>query len=347
MTNDIEHEHTSDTDSDATGARQPVEHIGDGEAGHAVLAYLWRGFARYGSGGMHESDYRLIMDDDQWMMVRDLLQRYLAMDDLDDAVRAIRDREMQRLADSSQTDTEPEPTPPGLPQGWWTLLEAAYERLGDEEGLRRIYMCYIVTNRLPRPRKSPEATGLGLVIDPMHYVRKLKTLSGEHWSEDVRCMVRVHQRHYRDPMFAGWQLSYEALLRSERLSDAAWRYCRVRCLSRYASADEAVGLMSTMFDVVAERHAEEVCNLLLDSLRDADSPMLCEDSPERVEQVIAVLRKCLPYDADRVHAECERLHGMYRRRRQLRSALEALMGGWTQPMGPPVTCMPRHDYRLR
>ena len=29
---------------------------------------------------------------------------------------------------------------------------------------------------------------------------------------------------------------------------------------------------------------------------------------------------------DRVRAECERLHGMYRRRRRLRSALEALMG---------------------
>ncbi|WP_126029558.1 hypothetical protein [Bifidobacterium callimiconis] len=309
-------------------------HIGDGEAGHAVLEYVWSSFARYHSSDMRESDYRLIMDDRQWATVCDLLQGYLAMDDLDNAVRVFRDRRMQELADSCLPDAEPTPAPPGLPQGWWTLLEAAYERLGNENGLRRIYACYIVTDRLPWSRKASdvpdsEVPRHGREIDHDYYVRKLKTLSGEHWPEDVRRIVRVHQRYYRDPMFAGRQLSYEELLRSERLSDAAWRYCKVRSHPRYSLLDDAAELMEDMFDVVAEQHAEEACNILLVPLRDADSSILKNDSPELVAQVIEVLRKCQPYVADRVCAECERLYGMYRHRQRLRGELKKLMGELT------------------
>ncbi|OZG58458.1 hypothetical protein BTIS_0827 [Bifidobacterium tissieri] len=303
-------------------------HIGDGEAGRAVLEYVWSSFARYHSDDMRESDYRLIMDDQQWAMVRDLLQRYLAMDDLDDAVQVFRDREMGKLADSCLPDAVPSPAPPGLPQGWWTLLEAAYECLGDEEGLRRIYACYIVTDRLPWHRRSQMPSRVPRherEIDSAHYVRKLKTLSGEHWPEDVRRMVEVHQRYYRDPMLSGRQLAYEELLLSERLSDAAWRYCKVRCHSRYTLASEAAELMERMFDVVSERHAEEACDILLAPLHDADSPMLSNDSPERVTQIITVLRKCLPYVGNRVREECERLYGMYRHRQLLRSELKKLL----------------------
>ncbi|KAA8829873.1 hypothetical protein [Bifidobacterium tissieri] len=311
-----------------TEVNDESRHIGDGEAGRAVLEYVWSSFARYHSDDMRELDYRLIMDDQQWVMVRDLLQQYLAMDDLDNAVQVFRDREMKKLADSCLPDAVPSPASPGLPQGWWTLLEAAYERLGDEEGLRRIYACYIVTDRLPWYRRKRDPSRIprhGNEIDSAHYVRKLKTLSGEHWPEDVRRMVAVHQRYYRDPMLSGRQLAYEELLLSERLSDAAWRYCKVRCRSRYALVGEGAKLMERMFDIVSKRHAEEACDILLAPLHDADSPMLSNDSPEHVTQIIAVLRKCLPYVENQVREECERLYGMYRHRQLLRSEVKKLL----------------------
>lgn len=330
MTNDIEREHTMDVDPEVADTHPRADHIGDGAAGRAVSAYVFDSFGRYRLDDMRESDYLLVMDDRQWAMTRDLLQRYLAMDDLDHAVKTIRDQETRELADIGLPDANPSPAPPGLPQGWWTLLEAAYERLGDEDSLRRIYACYIVTDRLPWRRKTSGVPGFavprrGREIDYGLYVRKLKALAGEQWPEDVRRMVRVHQRYYRDPMFAGRQLAYEELLRSERLSDAAWRYCKVRSHPRYALADDAAELMDTMFDIVVEHHAEDVCNILLAPLRDADSPILKSDSPELVSQVIEVLRKCRPYAEDHVREECERLYAMYRHRTNLRFELKKLL----------------------
>lgn len=326
MTNDVEREHSMDGNPEVVDTHPRADHIGDGAAGRAVSAYVFDSFGRYRLDDVRESDYLLVMDDRQWEMVRDLLQWYLAMDDLDHAVKVIRDQKTRELADIGLSDANPSPVPPGLPQGWWTLLEAAYERLGDEDGLRRIYACYIVTDRLPWDQKISDVPRHGREIDYAHYVRKLKALSGDRWPEDVRRMVRVHQRYYRDPMFAGRQLAYEELLRSERLSDAAWRYCKVRSHPRYALADDAAELMDTMFDIVVEHHAEDVCNILLAPLRDADSPILKSDSPELVAQVIEVLRKCQPYVEDRVRAECERLYAMYRHRQRLRGELKKLMG---------------------
>ncbi|OXN01049.1 hypothetical protein [Bifidobacterium vansinderenii] len=330
MTNDIEGEHTMDVDPEVADTHPRADHIGDGAAGRAVSAYVFDSFGRYRLDDTSESDYLLVMDDRQWAMTRDLLQWYLAMDDLDHAVKTIHDQKTRELADIGLPDANPSPAPPGLPQGWWTLLEAAYERLGDEDGLRRIYACYIVIDRLPWRWKISGVPGFdvprrGREIDYGLYVRKLKALAGEQWPEDVRRMVRVHQRYYRDPIFAGRQLAYEELLRSERLSDAAWRYCKVRCRSRYVVASTAAELMDTMFDIVVEHHAEDVCNILLSPLRDADSPILKSDSPELVAQVIEVLRKCQPYVENRVHEECERLYAMYRHRQRLRGELKRLL----------------------
>lgn len=75
----------------------------------------------------------------------------------------IANRHTARLLGNCQPDVEetidmdtqvwPKRDVPGLeetlPHGWFTMLEAAYERLGDSAGLAKVYAIYIAQGRLP------------------------------------------------------------------------------------------------------------------------------------------------------------------------------------------------------
>ena len=99
-----------------------------------------------------------------------------------------------------------------LPHGWFTMLEAAYERLDDPARLAKVYAVYIAQGRLPQDAR---------------YVDRLRWLLGD--SVELTRMIggltggfRLPQDNRMRPVAS---LPYEHLLREFRLSDEAIAYC--------------------------------------------------------------------------------------------------------------------------
>ena len=125
-----------------------------------------------------------------------------------------------------------------LPHGWFTMLEAAYERLGDPTRLARVYAVYIAQGRLPQDAR---------------YVDRLRWLLGD--SGELTSMLGALTGKFRLPHDARMRpvasLAYEHLLREFGLSGEAVAYCE--SLNRYDRR-----CARRLADVTAIGHADRV-----------------------------------------------------------------------------------------
>lgn len=294
--------------------------IGDGAAGREIYAYIYDHFGGYALTRDETSDYSMVTDVQGWRWIRDFMQRLLAMDDgLETAIRVRTARETSRMFEEchcGQEDERANPPildPPGI---CWTWLEASYERLGDVGGLCRLYAYRIVmdsSDGKTRAKNEQRAHDLW-------YIRKLRNLAGDDWNDYVLRIVDLQERYHGDPMFHGRNPAYEELLGQEMLSDAAWKYCKARC--RDFRDDKVI---ERLFAVMAHTRADDACDLLLEPLHDADSDLMRSDSERNINRICSMLRLVAgTAGADKARDEIDRLLRMYRRRKNLRAALEGL-----------------------
>lgn len=116
-----------------------------------------------------------------------------------------------------------------LPHGWFTMLEAAYEKLGARANLAKVYAVYIAQGRL---------------LQDARYVDRLRWLLGDTTELDVLLDELTGGFHPAkdERMRPVASLAYEHLLREFRLSDEAVDYCESlgkrdrRCARRLADA---------------------------------------------------------------------------------------------------------------
>ncbi|RSX52035.1 SWIM zinc finger family protein [Bifidobacterium callimiconis] len=187
-----------------------------------------------------------------------------------------------------------------LPHTWMTILEAAYERLHDAEGLRRLYMYYIVI-----AQTDPEAV----------YVERLRAISGEHWAEDRDEIVRLQRTCRRFGMMSAVNPAYERLVREERLTDEAFDYCLTGGMD-----DIAIRLL----DVLAQNpeSLDRTLHYFRNVLKDPDSDVYKQDdaaSAERVGRWIRKIDTVIGYDE--ACSLAEHIVGMFPQRKKLRECL--------------------------
>lgn len=339
----------------------------DDGASRALAAYIRRRFWLPVFAYDRTTQCALRMTDDEWTAIRNILQRLTGLDDLSGAMQLARGRDVHALTyDPDGGDNEDGIdedgyrivatwSDPGLPHGWLTLLEAAYEQLGDEDGLERLYAYYILANLTPaasvahdeddeddetgndecdRDGRNPDDK----TTHADHIIGKLRLLATRpgrfdddsqtetHWHELLDTIVHAFESA-DDPGFPLRSIAYEELLAQERLSDAAWRYCRRGAGTPWFGARERASL-DRLFDVIAIDHAAEACELILRPLHDADSALMREDTQENRREILLALRRCATYAGpDRARSEAERLLRLYRRRKELREGLTAFMEG--------------------
>lgn len=187
-----------------------------------------------------------------------------------------------------------------LPHTWMTILEASYEYLHDAEGLRRLYIYYILI-----AQTDPEAV----------YVQKLRNISGEHWQEDCDEIVRLYEKCRIFEHDAPTNPAYERLLREEGLSDAAKRYCRIK----------STDILVRMLDVVAVKpdNAHLALAQITRMLGDPDAPIYERDDSHSAMRVKRWLRKVEAVYG--LKAACDlaaQIKGMFPSRTTLMNAVE-------------------------
>lgn len=187
-----------------------------------------------------------------------------------------------------------------LPHTWMTILEAAYERLHNAEGLRRLYTYYIVI-----AQTDPEAV----------YVERLRAISGEHWNEDRAEIVRLQRTCRRFGMMSAVNPAYERLIREERLAKEAFDYCLTGGMD-----DIAIRLL----DVLAQdsESLDRTLRYFRNVLKDPDSDIYKQDdeaSAERVGRWIRKIDAVIGYDE--ACALAEHIVGMFPQREELRECL--------------------------
>ncbi|NEG54409.1 SWIM zinc finger family protein [Bifidobacterium platyrrhinorum] len=284
-------------DAGSRHAGEP-EGIFPGEASRCVEEYLGNEFP--GRGRMKEMD---------WRTVRILLEKMYRLPDLDGMLAhsfmtASREKGPGRggPASGAMRSMSPGMSPTRLdelPHAWLTLLEAAYEHLHDEKGLRRLYAYYILI-----ARTDPEST----------YVGRLRRLSGDHWREDRDMIVALYERHGCDLPEGLENPAYERLLREERLPEAAFLY----------ADDNSRDVMMRMLDVIAwdPECAWMAKHRLLETLHDSDSDIYADDGTRSVGRVGRWIRRIeSAYGYDEARAICTSIIGMFPRRMNLRHEL--------------------------
>lgn len=301
--------------------------LGSGEALLAVCDYA---FDRFGISSFHHDKpaYDVLMNQLQWEQIREILQRVLLMHDLEAAVQFHEERFMRSLANSCTEDVPKiGGADLGLPHGWFTVLEAAYERLADADGLCRIYAYYIIMGTdAEEPLKLNEYSPVPFFFN--HYVEKLHDLAGERWPEFVQRIENLYDKYRSDPLFHSRNRQYEALLIQERHGGAAIQYCSQRCKDWY---DET--LVSDLFAVMAEYDLGQAADLLLQPLHDADSKLMRDNTFEGAQRVVNLLRRAdISSNCALVRQEAERLIRMYRHREYLKSLLKDLIKELPQEM---------------
>lgn len=350
--------------------------LGAGVASRMVADYVRRRFWLPAFAYDRTPECALRINGDEWMVIRDVLEWLLGLGNLDTAMQLVRGRDVHELTHDPDCDEEDEeedddwecgyrmvhPQDPGLPNGWMTLLEAAYEQLGDAEGLERLYAYYILTD-LPTTQAhgigtneeeeeetdegsdgTDEENGRhcpsgGTASNPNGIIDRLRHLAMRdedadraqtHWHELLDAIVHAFEIA-DDPGFPIRSRTYEELLNRERLSDAAWRYCRRGSDTPWFGTRERARL-NRLFDTVAINHAGEACELLLRPLHDADSALMHDDTMENRREIMRTLRRCGDHmGAGRAHAEAERLFRLYRSRTELRDAIAAFMEALPTP----------------
>lgn len=326
------------------------------KASQAVTDYVrrrfWLPIFRYD----RTPDRVLRLNGDQWRAIRDALEPLYGLADLRIAMQLARGRDANALsaceADDDDDDDDDEDGPdedgyrvvdggadPGLPHGWLTLLEAAYERLGDAKGLERLYAYYICNNILRDdddcddddnagggPGDSVDNTYIGRLHDLVMRSAEDKPSADTLWRTMLGNIVEAFE-YADDPGFPVDSRSYETLLARERLSDAAWRYCETHADMQWHPA-QTRDLLDRLFDAAAINHATEICELLLLPLHDADSDLMSEDSEENRREILRTLERCAAHlGVERAHAEAGRLHRLYRGRKELRESLARFLAG--------------------
>lgn len=157
-------------------------------------------------------DYEQAMpDEEEWRFIRNKLQKLTAMNDLEQALcryRRALDRQLEREEEHERQEEErrrnPKPGPPwevcagipdppgfmrngdpDLPQGWLTVLEAAYEHFDDHDGLVNLNTFYYITECDYRP-----------MSDSGKHLDKVQELCGEHWKEQCERMISLIAKYY-------------------------------------------------------------------------------------------------------------------------------------------------------
>lgn len=278
---------------------------------------------------MKEFPTRKRLKEMDWRTVRILLERLYCPQDLEGMMRHAGLKSLGAGHDDPADGSAnmrllvPGTTPTRLnelPHVWLTVLEAAYEHLHDEKGLRRLYAFYILI-----AQTDPEAV----------YVERLRRVSGRHWDEDRDLIVRMHERRDRFPSWAPVNPAYERLLREERLPDAAFRYVGTK------SGDMTV----RMLDVIAlsPECAQQAERRLRETLCDPDSVLYESDTKESAERVGRWIRKIESvYGFD---AACEisaEVVGMFPRRK----ALLGKLSEYIAERGDPAETAPSESPRM-
>ncbi|PLS28588.1 SWIM zinc finger family protein [Bifidobacterium parmae] len=192
-----------------------------------------------------------------------------------------------------------------LPHVWLTILEAAYEHLHDEKGLRHLYAYYILI-----AQTDPEAV----------YVERLRRISGRHWNEDRDMITALHRKRDRMPRWAPVNPAYERLLREERLPDEAFNYALTK------SPD----VMIRMLDVIAgdSEKAQWAEQYLRNTLLDPDSVLYESDTVESAARVGRWIRRSeTVYGYDEARALVAGILDMFPRRKKLHDELSEYLSG--------------------
>ena len=163
------HAYLSDRDYNQVMSSENAKRDVDKPAVRQFLLYLSHRFG---------IDYEQAMpDEEEWRFIRNKLQKLTAMNDLEQALcryRRALDRQLEREEEHERQEEErrrnPKPGPPwevcagipdppgfmrngdpDLPQGWLTVLEAAYEHFDDHDGLVNLNTFYYITECDYRP----------------------------------------------------------------------------------------------------------------------------------------------------------------------------------------------------
>lgn len=210
-------------------------------------------------------------DNEEWKMVRHLLEKASKITQLDNAMRL--------YSLSALTDEPDEPScASSLSHGWYTMLESAYEHLHDRQGLCNLYMYYILTTHDERD---------------CIYVRQLRDMAQDQWSTYCATMVKLMQK--RRPIGSRALLpypAYERLLREEHLSDAAmqfwwavgvlWPFDEHRDRqAEYRRRDTLLRLL----DTIALEHADAAKNYTLNELLSPESGLYYDQSSRTLDRV--------------------------------------------------------------
>lgn len=299
-----------------------------------------------------------LFTDDQWRSIREILERYYGLNDLDTALRYQAERLSDGLArnpgyapppiprsesddcsdegDEDDVDDYEQDLPFDfdastratngsgylskrlLPGLWLTMLFAAYEHQNDREAQIRLAMYAILSD-------------LG---NPELYIPLVREESKElrQWPGNRDLIVDLFAE-YGDRLFANARnRTYERFLIEERLSDAAWDYLNER---RNIDQSDAVFFggqpqWQPMFDrlapVIAINHGDQIVQDIIKPLQDADGDLLREDTEENRNAIAAILRQCVQLGQRQVaESQIARLHRMYPKRMELRRLMgEAL-----------------------
>jgi hypothetical protein len=256
-----------------------------------------------------------LLEERDWLDIVRIMELMTSMSDLRMAVRrrirqefpgSVREAEEQASKDLSF-----------LPFGWFSILEAGYEILGDLDGLKALYEFYIVTNMAHSPRGT----------DDIDYHRRLEILTGNDFESESRYVANV--AYTEMTMEFGRTRALEDLIQMTKLSDDALFYCNLLQDSDKSKAT------SEMAVTIALKHSQEAGEFLLEPLFDADSWLykkrdfsleeFMASSEMRVQRQLRRVKKVL--GAQKAAEMASRIMATFPKRRALVSAVKLFVGG--------------------
>lgn len=283
-----------------------------------------------------------LFTESQWTAIREILERFYGLCDLETSLTYAADRRQDglgRRVDPSLNarDVEPDPDdellrPFGqrwaeLPNGDLSVLEAAYEHMNDRDATMRLIMYYLLVD----------------CMEYESYLNLLRALAGEAWPAVCARLVELFDEYGQHIMGLTRNLAYEHLLVEEHLGEAAWRYLQARM---HIDESEQVffgfvkpqfrPMLETLAPVIGEAHREEVGALLAQPLRDADSDLLREDTQGHRMRIAEIFCQLIAMrDLECAKRQRARLTVMYPRRRELHAVLDAVFAGTFDAANPP------------
>ena len=204
-----------------------------------------------------------------------------------------------------------------LPFGWFSILEAGYESLGDLDGLKTLYGFYIATNMAHSPRGAED----------VDYHRRLETLARDSFESESRYIANV--AYTEMAMGFGRIPALEDLMQMAKLSDDALFYCDS------LQGNDKSKAASKMAATIALKHPQGAGEFLLEPIFDADSWLyrkndfslegLTTSSEVRVQRQLRQVRKVL--GAQKAAEMASRVMVMFPKRHALLSAVKLFISG--------------------